>query len=162
MEPDNAFQLGEAVWEYADLPECQIHIDVPREVDERLGLREPGEEKQERHEEIMRAAGEVLSRLLVFCWRKPNGEVRTLTEALKRFVAASCCLRSDLMGDRDYHTLAGRLRCTRACLSKVGLEFADEVGLHFRNQRRQSARKTFSDAQRRAHRRRKTKRPATK
>jgi hypothetical protein len=141
------YQVGETDWETADDPNAQFHHDIAGEVDKHLGLREPGQEAAEHHEEVMDAAGRVLARVFVFCLTDRKGQPRPLTEGLRRFVSVVAVLRPDLLANKTYKQLARRLHCTHACLSGLALEFSDSLNLHFRRQYRQSSRDVFRRAQ---------------
>jgi len=97
------------------------------------------------------AMADALAWVLRYCWSQAGQQegTRTPRDAFKRFVALSMTVRPDLFGNMTFAAMARRLRLSKATLSKLSLDFSDRAGLHFRRNRRETARKKFSAVQKR-------------
>ena len=79
-------------------------------------------------------ASNILRAVLEWAWdsRKPSRRFKT---ALRRLTAMSCVMRPELVGNLGYREIGRELGCTKANLSKAGIQFAREFGdLRFRRQ----------------------------
>lgn len=161
-EGEHRYQPGETDWETADDPNAQQHIDYPGIVDERNGWKEPGEAERDRRDEVFAAAGMLFVELLQFSWLEPRGKLRKPIEAARRFAVASSLIRPELFADgkAGYQELGLMLRVTKQALSKIGREFQNCVGVHFRRSRRESSISHMRGAMLASHRRRRLTRAA--
>jgi hypothetical protein len=96
--------------------------------------------------EIMR---EILSHAFAHRGDKPQPNLHV---AFRRFVAITWLLQPSLLGNISLMELAPELGCTRALLSKIIRDFGDRWGgLRNRLQKTESARRIYSEAQKRDH-----------
>jgi hypothetical protein len=161
-EGEHRYLPGEADFEHANLPEAQQHVDIAGEVDRRNNWKEPGEREQEHRDEVFAAAGMLFVELLQFSWLEPRGKLRKPIEAARRFAVASSLIRPELFADgkAGYQELGLMLRVTKQALSKIGREFQNCVGVHFRRSRRESSISHMRGAMLASHRRRRLTRAA--
>jgi hypothetical protein len=158
VEPDVRFQIGEADFEHANLPEAQQHIDFALLADKSLGLLEPGEERAELIEIATVRAAALVSQMIHFCWMT-GGKMRDARPALIRFCAMCMLLNPGLFGKMSYEEMGKKLRVTKQALSKVATEFQSETRLHFRRSRRSQSTESFRKAAQRSWRKRQSSPP---
>jgi len=156
------YGIGEADFERANIEECQYHHNIHQEVDEHLGLREPGEAAAIRRDEIVSAASMLFVEVLQFSWVDPRGKLRRPAEASRRFAVASMLVQPALFGEGKlgYQEMGSLLRVTKQALSKIAREFQNCVGVRFRRSRRESSIDHMRGAMLASHRRRRLKRDA--
>lgn len=99
-------------------------------------------------EDAITVMADALAWVLQYCWDRRGGPAHPRT-ALHRFVAISMTMRPDLV-DMTFQQMARKLRISKATLSWHSVSFSDKAGLHFRPNRRESARRKFSEAQKAA------------
>jgi len=109
------------------------------------------------------AAGEIMRRVLVYCFDVPRDKKHggpRLDMAHRRFVGVAWLLRPELLDYASLMQLAPRLGVTRAALSKMIRNFGDAFGIRNVLQKAEGARRAYSVAQKRDHWRNRKKKPA--
>jgi hypothetical protein len=89
-------------------------------------------------------ATEGFSIFLGWVWLLPNGKARKPESAKLRFLAATATLRPAIFENQSFNQIAKGMGLTRAALSKLSVEFADAFSMHFRCQKRSSARAKYA------------------
>lgn len=90
---------------------------------------------------------EALAWVFRYCWVGHRECTRAPRDAFRRFVAIAMTVRPDMFGDMSFTGMSRKLRLSKATLSKLSLDFSDKAGLHFRRNRRDGARRKFSQVQ---------------
>lgn len=113
--------------------------DIAGDVDRANGWREPGDNASE----VIPTLATAFVQVLNFCWTDHRDNVRDPDAALRRFCAFSMVLKPELFPDESYASMARKLGCTKAAISKLALEFSDLFHVHLRRSRSESSRLKF-------------------
>ena len=113
-------------------------------LDGALGWAERGSPEVAHYEDAVEMATEGFSLFLAWVWLTPQGKARNPDSAKLRFLAATATLRPAIFDNKSFAQIASGMGLTRAALSKLSVEFADEFSLHFRCQKRSSARAKYA------------------
>jgi len=113
-------------------------------IDGALGWTERGSPEVAHYEDAVQLATDGFSVFLAWVWLTPSGKARNPESAKLRFLAATATLRPAIFENKSFAQIAGGMGLTRAALSKLSVEFADEFSLHFRCQKRSSARAKYA------------------
>jgi hypothetical protein len=112
-------------------------------------------------EEAMSAMAKVMNRVLHFCFENGNGEPVNLPRAFRRFCMVAWALRPELFDNMSLAALAPHLHVTRASLSQIVRRFFDENQIRNVLMKNETARESYSNAQKASHARRKKEKLAT-
>ena len=113
-------------------------------IDGALGWTERGSPEVAHYEYAVEMATEGFALFLGWVWLLPSGKTRNPESAKLRFLAATATLRPQIFENKSFNQIAASMGLTRAALSKLSVEFADEFSLHFRCQKRSSARVKYA------------------
>lgn len=118
------------------------------------------EESTITEEQALTVMGKVMNQVLHFCFQKANGQPVNLPRAFRRFCMVTWALRPELFDNMSLSALSPHLHVSRASLSQIVRRFCDENGIRNILMKTESARESYSNAQKASHARRKKTKPS--